>query len=130
MPGHGVSPQGLLKETRGLILEGVSRGLQGKCILLGDVSNKVKSNFRSSSDPRGMNSNKANSLAEEAAKTSCLRGGQALAWLQPAALVAAAQTETSTQARGGCQHADAASQSQQHFQQPLWHPRRYQWGVT
>lgn len=97
VPGHGVSPQGLLKETQGFILEGARRGLEDKCSLLEMFLIKSSPTFRSSPDPRGMNSNKANSLAEEAAKTSRLRGGQALAWLDPAALVSGAQTEPSTQ---------------------------------
>lgn len=110
------------KRDQGAHPRGASRGL---CSLLGGVSSGSKSNFSSSSDPRGMNSNKATSLAEEAAQTSCLRGGQARAWSDPAALVVVAQTEPSTQARGGCQHAGSRS-----LQQLLWPPRMYRWVVT
>lgn len=85
------------KRDQGAHPRGASRGL---CSLLGGVSSGSKSNFSSSSDPRGINSNKATSLAEEAAQTSCLLGGQARAWSDPAALVVVAQTEPSTQARG------------------------------
>lgn len=46
MSCHGVGPRGPLNETKALILEEASRGLWDKSSLLGDVSNKVKSDFQ------------------------------------------------------------------------------------
>lgn len=90
---YGVSLQGLLndrpREAR-IEIRIKFQVLGQHCSLLGGVFNTVKSNFQIIPHPSGMNSVKADSSEEEAAKTELpqhrVHGGPALASLGPAPL--------------------------------------------